>query len=303
MMLLQGELIMGSNIYIRTKNRVDCSVPKALDKEGIFHYLVVEPQDYAQYAAVKLPTTTLLTLDRNDGGYDVVRHFIMSEIKKSGKPGWMFDDDILSIAEVRPIPHGKMPRTLFKSTYSEAIPAMERDFHNAVVALGAPVTQTWCCHSNVTGLNFRKSEYHMVYMDPNLLPSGVFTEKLPWRLEDATLAARVALEGQKIACHNDWAIGFTPCGVNLKGGAADLYGNKEVFDKGVQLVHEYYESLLSEYLPKLRPDLREKFGNKKLYRMGMAKAKQRKHIYDIWANHSNIAKLSEYLRESGAYDE
>lgn len=287
-----------SNIYIRTKNRVDCSVPKALDAEGIEHNLVVEPQDYEQYKRVKLPTTRLMILPQNDGGYDVVRHFIMAEIKKSGKPGWMFDDDILSIGEVLPIKRNKMPRTLVKTTYSKAIPALEKDFEKAGVALGCPVTQTWCCHTPMTGLNFRKSEYHMVYMNTDLMSEKVLTEKLPWRLEDATLAARVALEGGVIACHNDWAIGFTPCGVNLKGGAEHLYGNKEVFDEGVELVRKYYESLLDQYLPELLPDLRKKFEGKKLYRLGGARAKARKGIQDIWANHKNVATLAEYLKIS-----
>lgn len=287
-----------SNIYIRTKNRVDCAVPKSLDKEGIKHFLVVEPQDFEQYNAVKLPTTTLLVLGQNDGGYDVVRHFILNEIRKSRRPGWMFDDDILSIKKVLPVPRGKMPRTLEKSSYSEAVPAMEADFKAAKVALGCPVTQTWCCHGAQTGLNFKKSEYHMVYMDPEFLPERVYTERLPWRLEDATLAAITALEGANIAAHNDWAIGFAPCGVNLKGGAADLYNNKKVFDAGVKSVQEFYEKLLNEFLPKTSEEFQKKWGNKKLYRLGGARAKERKGINDIWANHKNVYDLSEELKES-----
>lgn len=300
-MLLQGESIVNSNIYIRSKNRPNCITSKIFDSENIQHNIVVEPQDYEKYLEQKPATANLLVLGQNDGGFDVVRHFVLNKIRESGQPGWYVDDDIETIAEVKLISRGKMPKTMFKSTFAKAISAMENDFYNANVALGAPVTQTWCCFNDMTGLNFRKSEYNMVYMNAALLPEQVFTENFPWRLEDASLALRTRLEGKVAASHNDWAIGFPAPGVNSKGGASEFYAKK--FAEGVEASIKYYEKIRTEYVEKLSPSLKKQFGDRKLHRTGVAKSKARKGTFDVWPNHSNIVKLSGYLRESGAYNE
>lgn len=284
------------NIFIRTKNRPNCSTPKLLNDEGIEHNLVVEPQDYEKYLNGKPPTTTLIVMDKDDGGINYVRRFIMKCIRDSGKPGWMFDDDFLSITNVLPIKRNKMPRTQFKTTWSEAIKSLENDFLEAKIAYGAPTRQAFCCFSEMTGINTRKSEYHMVYMNPEFISQRVYDEDYPWKAEDVCLAARIYLEGGNIASHMDWALGVAPAGVNLVGGAVDLYAKK--FEEGNELVRVFFDELLREYFEKLTKEFKKKWGKRKLTYEGVFKTKARYGTREPRVRHSNLSKLGVYLRES-----
>ena len=82
-------------IYIPSKNRARKITSKALEDSGVSnYYVIVEPQDYDDYASV-YDSSNLLVLDQNDMGIQYVRNFCKSHSRSLGFDyHWQIDDNI-----------------------------------------------------------------------------------------------------------------------------------------------------------------------------------------------------------------
>ena len=83
-------------IYIPSKGRAEQSLTaQCLDKDGIFFYLVVEPQEHDEYAE-RFGNTRVLTLPFRDRGSSIpARNWIMDHAINAGhERHWQLDDNI-----------------------------------------------------------------------------------------------------------------------------------------------------------------------------------------------------------------
>jgi len=84
-------------IYIPSKQRSECVLTaKILSKEGIKFFVVIEPQDYADYAKV-FHKDQLLVMDENNKGISYVRSWIKKHsLSNTNSYHWQADDNIAS---------------------------------------------------------------------------------------------------------------------------------------------------------------------------------------------------------------
>lgn len=81
-------------VYIPSKNRSQYNyTPGLLEKEGIRHFIVVEPQDYESYCN-SFGSSRIIQMPKNDQGISYARNFIKDYSKSAGEQRhWQIDDD------------------------------------------------------------------------------------------------------------------------------------------------------------------------------------------------------------------
>lgn len=146
-------------VYIPTKNRSQYNyTPALLEKEGIRHFLVVEPQDYEAYVK-SFGAERVLQMPKNDQGISYARNFIKDHSKSKGEARhWQLDDDIRRYLI---LPDGKKEPT----TARNALTLIEDVAENiANFGIASPISFVFAYKERVT-LAFNKTCYDTVLVN------------------------------------------------------------------------------------------------------------------------------------------
>lgn len=222
-------------IYIISKGRADQRyTARTLDYMNVPYLIVVEPQEYLQYAAVINSKKILVTPFSNLGqGSIPVRNFVLEHAKASGaKRHWIMDDNIKYFYRFNynartPVSSGTIFRCAedFVDRYSNIILAgLQYDYFMKQKAKWPPLV-------------FNTRVYSCILID-NSIP-------FKWRgkyNEDTDLSIRVLKAGYSTVYFNAFLCGKVPTLQN-KGGNAEIY-NK------TNLRSEFVDALI-----KLHPDI------------------------------------------------
>ncbi len=210
-------------IYIISKGRADTRfTSRTLEYMNVPYYIVVEPQEYLEYAKVINSKKILVTPFKNLGqGSIPVRNFVFEHSIKAGfKRHWVLDDNI---------------KWFYRLHQNQKI----------VVNYDAPFAaiEDWCDRYTNVGLAGMQYDYlapRKQKMNPFILNTRIYScilvnneIKHRWRgryNEDTDLSIRVLKDGWCTALFNQFLCGKVPT-MNMKGGNyTDLY-SKDIMRK------------------------------------------------------------------------
>lgn len=210
---------MKIEFFIPSKGRPECRSLKLLREQAIDAFVVVEPQDYAEYAKV-IPEKQLIKLPLNDMGIVYVRnHIRLLAIKR--KCDWFFtvDDDLNGFYKKTGNRTAKTTE-LFMPKFLKMVEKMP----SAIAAVGLEYNQhAWSATKPVFNsyvevfAGFRTSVVSGLAYDPKSAK------------EDRDFILQILAKGYKSVRFPDFAFGCPTIGSN-KGGLYDAYRSKAFAD-------------------------------------------------------------------------
>jgi len=203
-------------IYIISKGRADSRLTvKALDSMSVPYYIVVEPQEYVQYARVINSKKILVLPFKNLGqGSIPARNWVWEHAIKSGvKRHWIMDDNIRFFARL----NRNMKISVDSGTILKAAEDFVDRYENVAMA----------------GLQYDYFAPRKQKMNPFILNTRIYScillqNDLPYRWrgrynEDTDLSLQILKGGHCTILFNAFLCGKVPT-LTMKGGnATDLY--------------------------------------------------------------------------------
>lgn len=225
-------------IYIISKGRADsrCTA-KTLDYMNVPYKIVVEPQEYLQYAAVINSKKIIVTPFSNLGqGSIPVRNFVYEHAINAGHTHhWILDDNIKYFFRLHN--HMKIPLN-----YGACFNAIE-DFVDRYDNIGmAGMQYEYFCP--------RKQRVNPFILNTRVYSCILINHKIKhkWRgryNEDTDLSIRVLKDGWCTILFNAFVCGKVPT-LTMKGGNATIYNESDLREKFVDSLIEQHPDIVKK---------------------------------------------------------
>jgi len=238
-------------IYIISKGRADTRLTvKTLEANGTPYTIVVEPQEYEEYAAVIDPANILVTPFSNLGqGSIPVRNFVWEHAKNTGaERHWILDDNIQHMYRL----HKNAKIKITDGTCFSASEEFTDRYENV----------------KMSGLNYsyflpattkRPPYYHNTRVYSCILLANDIYPEFAWRgrfNEDTDLSLRIMKAGYHTFLFNNFACGKITT-MTMKGGnTEELYNINQTGDQNNRKGNENFDNRyeFAESLRKQHPD-------------------------------------------------
>lgn len=229
-------------LYIVSKGRYDSRLTsKALEKMGVFYYIVVEEQEYEAYASVIDPKKILILPQKYKEEYDCfdelgltkstgpgpARNFVWEHSIQGGhKRHWVMDDNISFFARL----HNNLKIQVHTPAYWRAMEDFVDRYEN--IGMAGP---NYCMFVP------RKTKYPPFTMNNRIYSCNLILNSLPFRWrgrynEDTDLSLRILKSGLCTVQFNAFLQNKMPTQVVKGGNTQEFYASEGTMPKSKMLV-------------------------------------------------------------------